>query len=272
MNDNFHGTTEDAWLEWRRVCAADLCCDATATMLRRFGASRFYAYMNKVETHSGRGMRRSLLYDVNNAWHLLETHAAIGKTRSGKRYKDWLFDRVGPEVESRIRAIEGGATLLMRDVVRQYLRRERGPAFMTSLETKYTEANASYSLDEWLPGQVNPLNDMAQREWQEIAWHHARDYYSRLESSERIILWARFNGFSLNDERIARWTKTSASLLYKKHLALIDDLGAWIKNKHPDESSAALLHMCRLMLDNLAELITENIYKEKRAVRFFKKL
>ena len=273
MNQKKHSTTEQMWQEWKDVCAADLCSASTSTALRQFGAVKFSTMVRKVLLTSNPLYPDMASIDAHHAWHLLETFVCVERSRTGKRYKDWMFRRSPDDTDNRLDALEGGAVLLMREVVREYLRREHAPAFMVSLDKPIGGGEGvALSLAELLPDRVEPLSEIDAAEWSQLAARLAEDFYPTLSSRERIVLWARSQGFALNDPRLETWAKAGGGLLYKAHRKVVDQIGTWIKRHFPDESPAAMLHLAGLMIDELGEKITATIFTEKRATQFFNKL
>jgi len=267
-----HSTTEEAWHEWKQVCAADLCSSDTSAQLQRFGAAKFRAYLKKYASSIGRVEQSMPMAASADAWHLFETFSRIANNRQGKRYKDWLFSRIGQGGENPLDVLEGGATLMMRDVVREYLRREHSPSFICSLNSPVVRSrHGDVTLEDLLPDKLDPQQTMAELEWRQLARDRAADYSPRLSSHERIVLWARAHGLPLNDARLQMWTRRSARVLFQSYRDAVVRLGKWIKQQLPGESPSTLLFVSRLILDELAEIIASNIRQEKRAAYFFKK-
>ncbi|MCX7817918.1 MAG: hypothetical protein N2652_01700 [Kiritimatiellae bacterium] len=125
-----------AWEEWRARCALGRCGEATRTCLHRFVHSRAAAFLFRAGT-DGRAIGSPTPAEL---WHRLEVHLVADRTRARQPYKQWLFARAAPlHGEARLDAIQGGAALILRDVLREWLRRE-GPA------------PASVSLEDPVPG------------------------------------------------------------------------------------------------------------------------
>lgn len=269
MTVETHITTRAAWDEWKRRCAADLCGEDAAALLRRFGAARFATYVSRFSGHSGERARSS---DAAHGWHLLETYARVAGNRAGKRYKDWLFERADRAgADGWLSAVESGATVLMRDAVREHLRREYSPAFMVSLH-KPVGGMESPPLEELLPGGLDPADAATEKEWEVLAGNLARQFEPDLDSLERIAIWARANGFTLTDDRVLAWCRCSEATLYARHRSCITRLAGMIRVQHADEAPAALISMCSRVLHRLGEIIDSKIMLEKRATRFFKSL
>jgi len=270
LDNGDHTTSEDHWVEWKKVCSADLCVAETASALRSFGSMQFAAYLKRYASRVGHYGSAMNVVEVRDAWHLLETFSRVGTTRKGKRYKDWLFQRAEDDSGRRLSALEGGASLLMRDVVRDYLRKEHAPAFMISMNKPLgLEGGSALTLEELLPDQVSPLDEMSEREWRALAHQHAGKVYPSLDTRERLVIWARASGLALNDPRLLKRTQCSGSLLYLVHRECIHRIGIEIKKEYSEETPSALIHFTCMMLEELVELISSHIVLEKGTVRFF---
>ncbi len=242
-------------------------------MLRAFGASRFRAALRRLGHTIGHYGVELQVAEAADAWHLLETQARVGANRAGKRYKDWLFERADRTGDGWTAAVEAGASLLMRDVVRETLRRNYAPAFMTSLQRPIAGDDVQPSaLEDLLPDPVDPCDALSEREWRALADQHAAAVYPGLSSRQRIAMWGRSQGLALDDPRLLDWTQSSKSLLYKQYLVGVKFVASHIARSHPDEPAAAQRHMALYTLAALEKILSEKIFVEKRATRFLKKI
>ncbi|MCF7838281.1 MAG: hypothetical protein K9N49_06590 [Candidatus Marinimicrobia bacterium] len=265
-------TSRAAWQAWRAACAVDLCDAETAAMLRRFGAVRFARLLERYAGESGGLGRVSFAVDAREAWHLLETHTQVGRTRAGKRYKDWLFARARYQPAEWLRLVEAGAELLLRDAVREYLRREHLTVFMESLHQPLGDAaHAGYTLEDLLPSPGDPMDELAEREWREVARREAACFFPTLSAPERIGLWARLQGFNLTDPDVAQWAGVAKSMLSCTHRACVERLCRHLKRAYPDESPTIWRLLAQRTLEALEALIGAGLAKEKRVTRFMKK-
>lgn len=268
-----HLTTAEAWRVWKKACAADLCPAPEALALRQFGIHRFNHYLNRYAARLGRQGQVPRVAESGDAWHLLETYAQVGATREGKRYKDWLFARAPDQPHAWLNAVEAGATLLMRGAVREYLRREHAAAFMESMHRPLdgTAADSSFTLEELLPDTAEPLHTIAEKEWHMLAQQQAERWYLSLYARERIVLWAREQGYSLADPDLVKWAGCRKSVLHSTYTNCIHRLCHEIKGEFPDETPAIWLMLTRKALEALKQIISLKIMSEKGAARFFKK-
>lgn len=265
---NVSRTREGSWRAWKKMCAAGLCDAESEADLRHFGAARFSLYMRRYGSLAGGADHQN----AEHGWHLLETHAAAGTARRGKRYKDWLFARADQSTDW-LSAVESGASLLMRDAVRETLRRECSPAWMTSIQQPLAGGDSSpLTLEDLLPDSVNPSDAVAEREWHELARAHAAETLPQLTECEQAVIWARGEGMALNDPALASRTGASESILYKTHRAAVENLCSHLKSRYTDTPAPCLIHLAGLILQELHRLISEQKSAQKEHPHFFKEL
>ncbi len=268
-------TTPDAWREWRRVCALDLCGGESSAQLRRFGKLRFSALLNRCAVASGRFPGAARAVDVESAWHLLETRAQTGNSRSGKRYKDWMFDRIDeqPDELTWLDRMESRASLIMRDSVRAHLRHEYAPAFMTSLyQPVRHDGKQQLTLEDLIPDDDDPFANTAEAEHRTTAERLAGTFFLKLTFEQRACFWVRARGLPLSDPRVLTWVQRSRDFLYRTHQEAITQMAHTITDAIPAASPSEKTAMARLVLELVNDHIDAKIYREKRTARFFKKL
>ena len=260
MNENSHPTSEADWLSWKTHCAARLCPPETEASLKRFGTLRGRGYLQQFASGFGRsGNRSPILAEAEHAWHWLETYAAVGTSRQGKRYKDWLFARA-EQGHDWLAMVEAGASMLLRDAVREQLRREHAPKFMVSLQQPMGEGlQGTCTLEELIPDQVSPTDSTTDWEWQQLALTHAQRCYPTLTETEKLVLWARDQGYTLNDPQLAERGKVSMNVLYRTYRSVVTRISLELKADYPGESPASLIQLARLVLEQIAlRLNSEN--------------
>lgn len=266
LDNESRRTREASWRAWKKMCAAGLCDAESEADLRKFGAARCFLYMRRYGSQAGGAEHQN----AEHGWHLLETHAAAATDRRGKRYKDWLFTRADMSSDW-LSAVESGASLLMRDAVRENLRRECSPAWMTSIQQPLPGGDSSpLTLEDLLPDSANPSDEAAEREWNELARALAVETLPHLTECERMVIWARGEGLTLNDPGLSARTGASASILYKTHRAAVENICSELKNRYHDTSAACLVHLAGLILQELHRLISKEKSLQKTDSGFFK--
>lgn len=239
-----------AWSEWKARCALHRCADAVRARLQRFADSRFRAVWQRC-AGARAGMTPEPGVSPADAWHLFESHLVVRQTQAGKSYKDWLFARLEGSRGDPASVIEGGASLIVRDVVREHLRREYSPAATVSLQAPMGSGGGSLSLEDLLPGVVDVAGDVQRREFMEMAVRHARTILARATRAQRVALLARELGLPLHApevEAAARCRKSALSAGYHRLLKL---LAEEMKLAYPEEDPETVVAITLLTLEAL---------------------
>lgn len=259
------------WLEWKRTCALDLCSEGTKAVLLEFAVSRFRLMARRCARKTNLGLS-GLVADIDplRAWHLFETHMAVRVTKRGKRYKNWLFARAATGPDSPMPAVEGGATLIMRDVVREHLRREHSPSGVVSLQQPIEIANGStVPLGDLVPGSSHPADEAARREYEELAGQRAEELFSDLTDRERLVLLARRLGVSLAHRGLVAMAGCGHATLYAAYRSLVNWLGCRMKTEYPDDGNDAVMALTLMVLEGMKDRAFSWAKLEKGLSRFF---
>lgn len=226
-------TRAEDWRAWKKACAADLCAPETAASLRRFGAVRFAGCVRRA------GHPKA---STRDPWHLLETHCQVSRTRAGKRYKDWLFARAEGTAEGTgnewASCVEGGASLLMRAAVRDFLRGEVAPSFMTSLDKPI--GNGAISLADLLPDPAIRQGGLDEAEIETLAGHMADTISLSLSKVDLVLLWARTHGISFADPKVVKMTRQGKTVLYERFQEVIEGVSRDLRKELPREDAGVV--------------------------------
>jgi len=239
-----------AWTEWRKRCALALCSRAAQAGLEAFAGVRFRALLRKC----GGPATACAAPAARDAWHLFETHLTVRSTAGGKRYKDWLFARVprGGSAQDSVDAVQGGAWLLMRDVVREHLRREIAPPNTVSLQAPLQPGDATpLTLEDLLPGEDDPARCVERREYESLARQHAEELFADLTDRERVAILAKTLNLSLAHKAVVRAAGCGKSALNDAFRAFLQAVAARLRARYADDEAESVL---RLTLLTLAEL------------------
>jgi len=245
-------STPEVWRAWKQACAADLCDAETAAVLRRFGQVRFGGYIRRAGHQ---------VPEARDAWHLFESTCQVTKTRAGKRYKDWLFARADMLDITWLEAIESGASLLMRYVVREFLRREHSPSFMQSIQK--TVGDGSVTLEELLPDSIETLGGIDETEMTTMAQHLAGQVFPTLDKTERALIWAKLHSVPFSDPRIMNKTRLGKSVLHDRFDLLIRRLTEIIRRTYPNETHSVTTSLIIYSLTALGKMLPDKLFSGK---------
>ncbi len=252
-----------AWGEWQRICALAGCGPGVRAQLERFAHRRFRCYVDRLTDSPWGDVVGPLQASVgpSEAWHLFESHLEIKHTRQGKRYKDWLFARVplaGGPVEA---ALEGGATLIIRDVVREHVRREWHGRRQASLHSPIPgREDDGLTMQDLLPAADDTHDALARREYRLLAARLADEWFERLPLRVRVAVCAKSLGQALSEPRVVAAAGCGKSVLIEAYTRYRLDLKTWFDAQHADEGHAGLTVLrCQTALE-----IQERAYRWAR--------
>ena len=226
------------WEQWRARCALGLCTEETARDLQGFAYNRFCRFLRQYAPQIDG------VPSASEAWHGFESYLALGQRRSTKAGKEWLFARGTDTLD----AVQGGATLIIRDVVRDHLRHEHAPAWMHALDASETCEPDSVSLHELLPDGTDPRAPLDQQEHARLAASIAPTAFDVLTARERIALIASHAGVSLAHPTVVAAAQCSKSSLFNSLHSALKSLSLCIRkicpNETPETGIAIALALC----------------------------
>ncbi len=244
-----------AWGEWRALCALGLCPAAVKQALMGFAEFHFRRFIRRYAFRTNTPAEGAML-SARDSWHLLETHMTARQNRDGKRYKDWLFGRVPPDSPSPMRAVAGGAVLLMREAAREFLIRETAPVRQVSLSSPFTpDGTGTLTLEDLLPDMVSPSDEVARREYEALAREYAEEWFAALGARDRVILLARHLGLPLNHPLVEQAAGCRKSKAFAALKSLVETLGADLKKQYPEDPLESLRLLAVLTLEALHQRV-----------------
>ncbi|MEI6970438.1 MAG: hypothetical protein WCL44_02890 [bacterium] len=226
----------DQWLAWRDKGALALCPSAMQTALQTFVHGRFCRYARQYAPAFSADGAASL--PQQDCWHWFETYFQLHPNRQGRSYKEWLFARRGGGNSMTIADdVESGVSLLLRDVVRDYLRREHSNSRVFSLDAGAGagEDGAALSVKDLLPDELDTTDEVERREFEEIAAGLADSVIGALGYRERLALLGREVGLSLANPVILRLAGCGKSILAVAHRSALKIVAGCVAGAFPDE-------------------------------------
>lgn len=260
------------WNEWRELCALGRCAESSRHYLQHFAHRRFRTLVDRYAHRTGVEEARALTSTIGprESWHLLETRFLVNSSIHGKRYKDWLFARLEPSPSSALDVIQGGATLILRDAVREYLRLEFPPPRTQSLSRPLQDgAGDPVTLEDLLPDEYDVADQAAHREYVELAEKHAATFFDATDERDRIALLARGLGISFAAPQIEKMAGRRKSVMSQAYRSCVARLASEIQRSYPGEDSASLLMLSRLTLETVTDRVLRWAKSEKRFAPFF---
>ena len=215
------------WLIWKEKCALALCPIKAQLELAFFVGTRFRRYASTCSA-AFRGLDAEALNPTaSQSWHWFETYFKIHSTRQGKSYKEWLFSRsaaaTGPDIET----LEGGVSLLLRNVVREQLRSEYSSSRVVSLQTNTCPYSGSGqpTMEDMLPDPTtDTFSEVVKADICRQAEQLTGAVFLTLSRRQRVAILGREVGASLTHPvllKAAACKKSALSDAYSEALHLI---------------------------------------------------
>jgi hypothetical protein len=245
------------WGEWKEKCALALCAEDSRRLLPGFVHARFTHFVDAYVRTTNADSASGLIPSAAEAWHRFETHFKLHELPGGKAYKDWLFARLEERGYSAQESIEAGATLLLRDVVREYLRREYSSHRMVSTN-EMVRGNAMGDnvprLEELLPGASDTMQDVAGRELRAIAQADSAVVFSRLDRRERIALLVHEAGMSLAHPEAVKAAGCGRNALNDAFHGALAKIASYARERHPGEDRPVQASLACLTYEKMRRL------------------
>lgn len=199
------------------MCALALCGEDTRRFLPGFVWVKFARFVEVYGQAVNSKSVQDLIPSANEAWHRFETYCQLRKRVDGKAYKKWLFARIEGKDYSTQKTIEAGITLLMRDVVRDYLRQEASDYPAISLD-KGRSANPDGDMplnpEELLPGEPDmTIRTVEALELDEIARKESATLFAQLDRKKRIALLSHEAGLSMAHPKTLKAARCGHSVM-----------------------------------------------------------
>ena len=247
----------EEWAEWKEKCALGLCRCETRTALQSFAYARFYHFAVAYAKTTNTPDPKALTPEPSHAWHDFETHLRLRDTREGKRFKDWLFAPLDGSNTPTLDSVQRGATVIMRDVVRERLRREFSSHLMRSLDAPAgrPDDGQAPALKELLAGPLDTAQEVEQRELERLAAGEADSAMAGLNQRERIALLARELGLSLACPSVIQAAGCGKSVLNTAYHKALQRLANHVRSAYSREDKATLAFLTILVFHDVRQRI-----------------
>lgn len=248
-------TQLEHWLMWYEKCALGRCSGPVAFALQSFACNRMRTFLRRYATRTNLGRTAFPLLSDAEAWHLFESHMVATSTRSGKRYKDWLFARTQESSDPPVAVVESGVSLIIRTVTRNWLSREFSPRGVISMQTVVSGTSGSgLTLEDLLPAPAAAPPETACAEYEQLAHRHATARFASAGYRERVVLLARALDIPLSHDVVAKAAGCGKTVLSQCYRSLVEGIGEEVQRAYPDEGDGAM-QIAMLILQNLKERI-----------------
>lgn len=218
------------WEEWHARCALLRCGEETRTALRGFAWTRFVHYAQAALGESG---VQPQVPAAEDCWHLLESDLSVARPRSGRRYKEWLFARLEGTGDAPIDVIQGGASLLMRTVVRTWALHETTPRKTRSMDAPLCLGASGLTLADLLPAEEG--TSLEDDELAARAATLAPAFFDTLDPKARLVLLAKHLDLPLYDPGVLALAGIGRSRASDIWRSAFTQLAGLVGQTHPTE-------------------------------------
>lgn len=274
-------TDFDCWVEWKERCALDLCAEDVRQYLGMFAQARFRKHLKAVDKDVQAPEDPDLAAPGRKkwgSWHWFETAMAVKATLEGKAYKDWLFDRLNTSAKGTpVDVIQGGATLILRDVVRDYCLKEgwtkarkRGAMWSMDQEISVKQDGDGLTLKDLLPDQtLAPMSAIDREFYTKEGAKVAGDVFTGMDLRERVLLLAHFLDITITRPEVIKSAGCKKSQAYKAMADFEASLKARLKRAYKGEELDSIITLEGFVVMALRELLFSWGKSEKQVVPLF---
>jgi hypothetical protein len=201
---------------------------------------------------------KDVMLSDSDAWHLLETHMTLPHAANSKAYKQWLFARTEGSPDAPFDIVQGGATLLMRSVVREHLRKEYSPTSHVSTNQPPAANDSATAMNEaWLSGTTDTRDSVALRELRAMASQDATARFGQLDTRTRLALAARHFRVALSSLALLALAQCGKSAMHSAYrdaaTSLLDDIRA----TYSGEDETTVRELALLTFESLTHCCVE---------------
>ncbi len=232
--DNTDNTVDlaDAWLDWKKTCAIDLCAEDYQVALKKIAFKNFKSYYNSYQQNlSGsysewQDILKWKKGDENklNPFHLIEQYLYNKDKIKGQPFKDYLFQHIAVRQEGVARNLTGYLLCgMMRTLVRESFNGNKNVPLDEvnddnggDLHSKLEDVNAES------PDTKAHENDIRNR---------FIDFFKKLNETDKIALFCRFEKIPLRDPEVLSMVSLGGSTFASRPDMLLQPLVAWYKNE-----------------------------------------
>ena len=158
---------------------------------------------------------------------------------------------------------------MIRDVVREFIRRECRPRETLSLDRAIT-ADGSVCLLDMLASEVDPASEVSVREYRALADRHAREVFDGLSPRERLVLAARHLGVSLAHPDVEAAAGCRKSALSEAYRGVAIRAARLLEAQYADDGAESVLALTLMVLERVSAAVVEKIKPERSFAFLFR--
>ncbi len=216
----FHKTQRNSWEEWKERCAVKLCGADSRKDLCLYGGPVISRLWNRLNPDFNQP------FDTDEQrWHVFESYMHLCSGKTGKRWKDWLFEKAENSSDDFVTVLEKEAHECMATTVRKFVSAEgyrkarREGVYLKSIhEPASPHAGSDITIGDNIRGNSweNPASQAAWAELRAIAHSYAVNMFNTLDHPGKVAVLADRLGISLADQHVIKFAGVMKSVLYDR--------------------------------------------------------
>ena len=250
-------TQRGSWEEWKERCAIGLCGGETRADLSAYGGRAIKRLWSKF------GGKLSEPFESDQQrWHVFESYMHACSSRTGKRWKDWLFEKADSSSDPFVVVLEKEAYECMDSTMRKYClgeshrKAQQAGVWLNHLEEPISNASQStlthgdvFAGNPW----EQPDQMAAWKELRAIAQAEAETLFSTLDQAGKTVLLAKYLGISLAEPAVERLAGKRKSVLYAQQKEIGETSRQRLLDQYSSEDARTLEALVALAEEALAD-------------------
>ncbi len=253
----FTKTKPEAWQEWKELCAIQICGEDVQDNLCSYGGKVVSQLWRKFSPEVAQPFESN-----RQRWQFFESymHATSGKT--GKRWKDWLFEKAESSSDDLVTVLEKEAHACMRTTVIQFcsseghLKAHLARVPLTALDAPLSTATDSHvTFGDTRAGNPweEPSQAAAWNELRDIAHKEAADLFLTLDHKGKTALLADCLEISLDDAHVQNLAGAKKTALYDRLVKIHAKAEAQLRGTYLAEDARTIESLVALTREELHE-------------------
>ena len=271
-----------AWLEWKSLCALQLCAAPTQDQLAAFGVPILTNLFKEIDPdlklvpglwQPGIGNQGS-----REQWQVFETYMHVSSKLTGKRWKDWLFERAASSPDEITVVLEKLVYCCMRTAVRDFCTEEGRPwkrfskhRFVSKDEPLIQGEAGGKTIAETLDlaYKLTPSVEAEFLELKDLAQTLARRRFESMRLEARVAVLATVLDISLALPEIETAAKCKKTKLYKIVQQLEAEIRRELAARFREDDPETLAALAQLVFQKIGDFCREQLRSEKACSRLF---
>ena len=274
-------TELSSWLEWKSLCALQLCGAPAQDQLAAFGmpilTNLFKAIDPDLRLVPGLWKQGSTEnHGSREKWQVFETYMHASSNKTGKRWKDWLFEKAASGTDDIALVLEKLVCCCMRTAVRDFCTQEGRPwqrsqkhIFVSKDDPLILGEKGCATIEETLAYWLTPSVEAQFFELKELAKTLARSRFDAMALEARVAVLATVLDISLALPTVEKAAKCRKTKLYKIVKQLEEDIRRDLDKRFPEDDPETLEALAQLVFQKIGDFCRDKLRTEKTCSRLF---